>query len=136
MAAQPSGVSTTPPSLVSSANLLRVHSNSSSRSFRFKSKTGTGVGRGQLWRGVESCCRQFPEANLALGGACSLGFRVVPGCERCAGSSGLSGCLPLVLWFLPSCASSGRGGSSCGVYKLVFGLRGGIRDGACRGSLA
>jgi len=30
MAAQPSGVSTTPPSLVSSANLLMVHSNSSS----------------------------------------------------------------------------------------------------------
>jgi len=27
MATQPSGVSTTPPSLVSSANLLRVHSN-------------------------------------------------------------------------------------------------------------
>ena len=35
MAAQPSGVSTTPPSLVSSANLLRVHSNSSSRSLIF-----------------------------------------------------------------------------------------------------
>ena len=32
MAAQPSSVSTTPPSFVSSANLLRVHSNSSSRS--------------------------------------------------------------------------------------------------------
>jgi len=32
MAAQPAGVSTTPPSFVSSANLLRVHSNSSSRS--------------------------------------------------------------------------------------------------------
>jgi len=36
MAAQPSGVSTTPPSLVSSANLLRVHSNSSSRSLMKK----------------------------------------------------------------------------------------------------
>jgi len=34
MAAQPSGVSTTPPSLVSSADLLRVHSNSSSLSLR------------------------------------------------------------------------------------------------------
>ena len=33
MAAQPAGVSTTPPSFVSSANLLRVHSNSSSKSF-------------------------------------------------------------------------------------------------------
>ena len=32
MAAQPSGVSTSPPGFVSSANLLRVHSNSSSRS--------------------------------------------------------------------------------------------------------
>ena len=41
MAAQPSGVSTTPPSLVSSANLLRVHSNSSSRSLMKKlNKTG------------------------------------------------------------------------------------------------
>ena len=38
MASQPSGVSTTPPSLVSSANLLRVHSNSSSRSL-MKRKT-------------------------------------------------------------------------------------------------
>ena len=36
MAAQPAGVSTTPPSLVSSANLLRVHSNSSSRSLMKK----------------------------------------------------------------------------------------------------
>ena len=36
MAAQPSGVSTTPPSLVSSANLLRVHSNPSSRSLMKK----------------------------------------------------------------------------------------------------
>ena len=36
MAAQPSGVSTTPPSFVSSANLLRVHSNSSSRSLMKK----------------------------------------------------------------------------------------------------
>ena len=41
MAAQPSGVSTPPPSLVSSANLLRVHSNSSSRSLMKKlNKTG------------------------------------------------------------------------------------------------
>jgi len=41
MAAQPSGVSTTPPSLVSSANLLRVHSNSSSRLLMKKlNKTG------------------------------------------------------------------------------------------------
>ena len=39
--AQPSGVSTTPPSLVSSANLLRVHSSSSSRSLMKKlNKTG------------------------------------------------------------------------------------------------
>jgi len=41
MAAQPSGVSTTPPSLVSPADLLRVHSNSSSRSLMKKlNKTG------------------------------------------------------------------------------------------------
>jgi len=41
MAAQPAGVSTTPPSLVSPANLLRVHSNSSSRSLMKKlNKTG------------------------------------------------------------------------------------------------
>ena len=41
MAAQPSGVSTTPPSLVSSANLLMVHFNSSSRSLLKKlNKTG------------------------------------------------------------------------------------------------
>ena len=41
MAAQSSGVSTTPPSLVSSADLLRVHSNSSSRSLMKKlNKTG------------------------------------------------------------------------------------------------
>ena len=41
MAAQPAGVSTTPPSLVSSANWLRVHSNSSSRSLMKKlNKTG------------------------------------------------------------------------------------------------
>ena len=40
-AAQPSGVSTTPLSLVSSANLLRVHSNASSRSLMKKlNKTG------------------------------------------------------------------------------------------------
>jgi len=36
MAAQPAGVSTTPPSLVSSANWLRVTSNSSSRSLMKK----------------------------------------------------------------------------------------------------
>ena len=36
MAAQPSGVSTTPPSLISSANLLRLHSNTSSRSLMKK----------------------------------------------------------------------------------------------------
>ena len=36
MAAQPAGVSTTPPSFVSSTNLLRVHSNSSSRSLMKK----------------------------------------------------------------------------------------------------
>ena len=41
MAAQPAGVSTTPPSFVSSANVLRVHSNSSSRSLMKKlNKTG------------------------------------------------------------------------------------------------
>ena len=41
MAAQPSGVSTTPPSFVSSANLLRVHSNSASKSLMKKlNKTG------------------------------------------------------------------------------------------------
>jgi len=41
IAAQPSHVSTTPPSSVSSANLLRVHSNSSSRSLMKKlNKTG------------------------------------------------------------------------------------------------
>ena len=41
LAAQPASVSTTPPSFVSSANLLRVHSNSSSRSLMKKlNKTG------------------------------------------------------------------------------------------------
>jgi len=41
MAAQPSGASTTPPSFVLLANLLRVHSNSSSRSLMKKlNKTG------------------------------------------------------------------------------------------------
>jgi len=41
MAAQPAGVSTTPPSSVSPANLLRVHSNSSSRLLTKKlNKTG------------------------------------------------------------------------------------------------
>jgi len=45
MAAQPAGVSTTPPSLVSSANWLRVHSNSSSRSLMKKlNKTGPSTG--------------------------------------------------------------------------------------------
>ena len=49
MAAQLSGVSTTPPSLVSSANLLRVHSNSSSRSLMKKlNKTGPS-------KGIASC---------------------------------------------------------------------------------
>ena len=44
MAAQPSGVSSTLPSLVSSANLLRVHSNSSARSLMKKlNKTGPSI---------------------------------------------------------------------------------------------
>jgi len=47
MAAQPAGVSTTPPSFVSPANLLRVHSNSSSRSLMKKlNKTGLSTDPG------------------------------------------------------------------------------------------
>jgi len=47
MAAQPSGASTTPPSLESLANLLRVHSNSSSRSLM--KKLGVNAGKMQCY---------------------------------------------------------------------------------------